>query len=149
MVRRGVVLLVALALAGVGLVLAVVGLVLAVVTPVGPVYTVARVAAGLAHHPRAWVGRTVTVRGTLAVVVDDNSADPGGGVGSGYCWPGSRCAMGLPTDVPLHIFLLGPTPRDVPAYAGMLGALLASRASPLANPGPLTLGIPVHVWRTA
>src|SRR5207237_4394068 len=104
MVRRGVV---AVALAGVGVVAAVVGLVLAVVTPAGPVYTVAQVAAGLAHHPRAWVGRTVTVRGTLAVVVDDDSVDPGGGVGSSYCWPTGTCIMGLPTDVPLHIFLVG------------------------------------------
>jgi hypothetical protein len=144
MVRRGVLILLAMV---------VVGIVLAVVTwarAPGTIYTVAQVAAGLAQHPRAWVGRTVTVRGTLAVVVDDNSADPGGGVQSSYCWPGRTCAMGLPTDVPLHIFLVGPTPRDVPTYAGMLAALLATRASPpLAKPGPLTLGTPVHVWRTA
>jgi hypothetical protein len=29
----------------------------------GPVYTVAQVQAGLAHHPQAWVGRTVRMRG--------------------------------------------------------------------------------------
>src|SRR5437763_12150825 len=98
-VRRGVVRLVALALAGVGFVAAVGGLVLAVVTPVGPVYTVAQVAAGLAHHPRAWVGRTVTVRGTLLVVVDDNSADPGGGIGYSNWAPVPGMSMGLPTDV--------------------------------------------------
>src|SRR5437763_623205 len=117
MVRRGVVAVLAVALAGVGLVVAVVGVVLAVVTPAGPVYTVAQVAAGLTHQPRAWMGRTVTVRGTLAVVVDDNSGDPGAGTQAGFCWPVGTCRMGLPTDVPLHIFLLGPTPQRVPAYA--------------------------------
>jgi hypothetical protein len=32
----------------------------------GPVYSVARVQAGLAHRPAAWVGRTVQVRGVAA-----------------------------------------------------------------------------------
>jgi hypothetical protein len=147
MVRRGVVML-AVALAGVGLAVAVVGLVLAVVTPAGPVYSVAQVAAGLAHHPRAWVGRTVTVRGTFAAVVDDDSVDSGG-VGGSYCWPNARCVMGLPTDVPLHIFLVGPTPRAIPAYAGMLAALLAARAPQFATSPLLMPSTLVHVWGTA
>ena len=33
------------------------------------VYTVAQVRAGLARNPRAWVGRTVLVRGTMVVMV--------------------------------------------------------------------------------
>src|SRR5439155_13698010 len=102
---------------------------------------VAHVAAGLSQQPQAWVGRTLTVRGTLVVV-------SGGGVGSGFCWPVGRCGFVLPTDVPLHIFLLGPTPRTIPAYAGMLAALLAARAPSLAT-GPLTQGISYRVWRTA
>ena len=34
-------------------------------TPMGAVYTVAQVRAGLARNPRAWVGRTILVRGLV------------------------------------------------------------------------------------
>src|SRR5579864_4507850 len=40
----------------------------------GTVYTVAQVEAGLQHHPRTWVGRTVLIRGLLR-----------------YCPPASLC----------------------------------------------------------
>src|SRR2546423_15581034 len=38
-------------------------------TALDRVYTVAQVRAGLARNPRAWVGRTVLVRGTMGVMV--------------------------------------------------------------------------------
>ena len=38
-------------------------------TALDKVYTVAQVRAGLARNPRAWVGRTVLVRGTMVVMV--------------------------------------------------------------------------------
>ena len=38
-------------------------------TALDRVYTVAQVRAGLARNPRAWVGRTVLVRGTMVVMV--------------------------------------------------------------------------------
>jgi hypothetical protein len=61
MKRRRVIL--SLALVAVVVILAVAGLV-ALVAP-GPVYTVGQVRAELAHNPRAWVGRTVYVRGVF------------------------------------------------------------------------------------
>jgi hypothetical protein len=101
MVRRGVV------------VLALVDIVLAVVTWArgpGTVYTVAQVDGGLAQHPRAWVGRTVTVRGTLAVAEGQNWVN---GVVNGTWWSGcpvAGCSMGLPTDAPFHIILVAHGP---------------------------------------
>ncbi len=54
------------------LVLAALALVVAIImatgqrpTPAGAVYTVAQVRAGLARNPRAWVGRTILVRGLV------------------------------------------------------------------------------------
>jgi hypothetical protein len=102
------------------------GVALAVVTWAtrpGTVYTVAQVAAGLAQHPCAWVGRTVTVRGTFAAVVSGN---PYGGIGFGSCAGTGYCTMQLPTNVALNFFLVGPTPRGAQAYARMVAALLAT-----------------------
>jgi hypothetical protein len=43
----------------------------------GPVYVVATVQAGLAHHPGVWVGRTVRVRGVVALCLTaDSQSDP-------------------------------------------------------------------------
>src|SRR5919201_2631314 len=36
-----------------------------------PVYSVSQVASGLAHHPRAWMGRTVLIRGTALLLNRD------------------------------------------------------------------------------
>ena len=36
-----------------------------------PVYSVSQVASGLAHHPRAWMGRTVLVRGMVLLLNRD------------------------------------------------------------------------------
>ena len=47
-------------------------------TALDRVYTVAQVRAGLARNPRAWVGRTVLVRGTMVVI---DFACPYGGDG--------------------------------------------------------------------
>lgn len=58
---------------GAALVLLAIAVAVAVVMPrvssSEPVYTVAQVQAGLAHDPRAWVGRSVWVRGTVVADV--------------------------------------------------------------------------------
>ncbi|HWE62684.1 MAG TPA: hypothetical protein VHB98_13300 [Chloroflexota bacterium] len=42
-----------------------------------PVYSIATVQAGLAHHPSVWVGRTVHVRGVAALcLTSDSQSDP-------------------------------------------------------------------------
>jgi hypothetical protein len=71
--------------------------------PKGPVYTVAQVSAGLRQHPAAWVGRTVVVRGTLAVAEGQNWNN---GVVNGMwwsSWPVAGTSLGFPTGAPLHI----------------------------------------------
>jgi hypothetical protein len=125
MVRRGVVVVAALVLAGIGL---------AVVTWArgpGTIYTVAQVADGLRRHPRAWVGRTVLVRGTFTAVAY-GSLTSASGYGQGAWGVGGNGMLGLPTHQALHIFLAGSTPRGIPAYERKVAALLAARAPQLA-----------------
>src|SRR5436309_1308503 len=43
----------------------------------GPLYTVAQVVAGLVKQPRAWAGRTVTVRGMVAALAYGTPASNG------------------------------------------------------------------------
>src|SRR5438094_727841 len=61
--RRHVV--VGLALLAVLALVLTVGLIAARLAPVGRVYTVAEVQAGLANHPNAWIGRVVLVQGVF------------------------------------------------------------------------------------
>jgi hypothetical protein len=125
-------------LAGVGIVPAVI---MVTGRPAGQVYTVAQVAAGLRHNPRTWVGRTVLVRGAFTAVAY-GSVRSASGYGQGSCGIGGTCAMGLPTDVALHSFLVGPTPRSLPAYERMVAALFAAHAPQLAALNP---ALPVSV----
>src|SRR5438876_2932743 len=66
---------------------------------IGPVYTVAQVATGLANQPQAWAGRTVTVRGTL-VLVEWAIQVRGVYVGPGQagCADATHCALQVPTN---------------------------------------------------
>src|SRR2546428_10235524 len=121
MVRRGVVVLVVMVL---------IGIVLAVVTWTrgpGTVYTVAQVAAGLRRHPRTWVGRTVTVRGTAVMVEWYTLADAQNGViGQAGCIDAKHCSMHVPGNTGLDLFLVGPLSQPSAATYLQLRTVLAS-----------------------
>lgn len=89
------------------------------VTPSGPVYSVAQVAAGLLRHPRAWAGRTVRVRGDVAMLVE--VSPKGIGTWSARFCSAQRCAMPYPIMYPgarLHVILVdnGPPLGAVTMY---------------------------------
>jgi hypothetical protein len=90
----------------------------------GHVYTVAQVAAGLAHHPRDWAGRTVLVRG-IAVIVDWENAQ--GGMGANVCPSLPPCAMTFPSKTVLYIFLVGGMSCRAAACSQLLGSMQAAR----------------------
>ena len=102
--------------------------------PAGPVYTVAQVVAGMAHHPRAWYGHTVTVRGVAVLVewaVQDQS-EP-----DGYsCTEAGRCSLHVPTDRPLDVFLVAAVPhKGAGVYSRLLMSLAAARSVQPSAPG--------------
>jgi hypothetical protein len=108
--------------------------------PAGAIYTAAQVVAGLKHDPAHWAGRTVTVRGTLAVA---EGLDWQSGVTSGMwwaSWPGAGTKVSLPTGVPLHIILVahglyrlavsGPAPGLLPAPPMLVVLVRPHRVQP-------------------
>ena len=117
----------ALAILGVGLV----SIVAAQSLATGAVDTVGQVAAGLAHHPRAWVGRTVTVRGTLLMLTYDilDAYGRQTGYGAGTCGGIPQCSMTVPTGARVHLYLVGQVPQDGAAYAHLV------LSAPTAPPG--------------
>lgn len=83
-----------------------------------PIYTVAQVQAGLAHHPRAWTGRTIVIRGAIVAAYY-------GPTSAGYqCGRGPMACPADVVDIPpfdaAHLLL-------VPAEGqGTRGAVLGS-----------------------
>jgi hypothetical protein len=113
--------------------------------PAGPVYTVAQVVAGMAHHPRAWYGHTVTVRGVAVLVewpVQDQS-EP-----DGYsCTEAGRCSLHVPTDTPLDEFLVAAVPhKGAGVYSRLLMSLAMARSvqptAPGAPPNLVVMALP-------
>jgi hypothetical protein len=119
--------------------------------PTGPVYTVAQVVAGMAQHPRAWYGHTVTVR-AVAVLVEWANEQGGAYIGAGQagCTEAAHCALRVPTNTWLSVFLVGQVPRGRAAYARLRTSLAAARATepPTQNASPPTLvvlGLPQRI----
>src|SRR5438105_1698121 len=82
----------------------------------GPVYTVAQVVAGLVHQPRAWAGRTVTVRGMVAALAYGTPASNG----NELC--AARCTMNVPRGVQAHLYLVEETRTATTAYVQLVSA---------------------------
>jgi hypothetical protein len=97
------------------------------------VYTVAQAAAGLAQHPRAWIGRTVVVRGVAVVVVWPDSQ---GGVSARICPSYPPCSMPVPPNTSVDLLLVDNMPRSIAASRLLLKALIV-RVERLKSPALL------------
>jgi hypothetical protein len=107
----------------------------------GPVYTVARVHAGLAHHPDAWVGRTVWVRGVAwyclgwaygpCLVRSPLLSDPGVDGGLAFASPPANSLLALVRAMPLVGRLL--PPRQAPRWGVLAAYRVQIHAVPLVS----------------
>jgi hypothetical protein len=105
--RQAIVIALAIALAVI-----VTALVAHAVTLGAPVYSVGQVVAGIRQHPRAWIGRTIQVRGAIIALAwvhpqaGLSGWDCGGSTGPCFLDParsfGSVHALFVPDPVPLH-----------------------------------------------
>jgi hypothetical protein len=105
------------------------------------VYTVAQAAAGLAQHPRAWIGRTVVVRGVPVVVVWPDSQ---GGVSARVCPSYLPCSMPVPPNTSVDLLLVDNMPRSIAASKLLLKTLIlrAERPNSPALQSPALLRVP-------
>src|SRR5438105_11098595 len=118
-------------------------------SPTGVVYTVAQVAAGMARHPRAWYGHTVTVRAKLVLVQwasmydgsytstgQDGCTDPQDcSMGQDGCKDAQHCSLHVPTYTVLVLYLVGRVPHGKAATAHLRDELAAARHVQPATPG--------------
>lgn len=76
----------------------------------GPVYTVAQVQAGLLHHPKTWIGRTVRVEGAVVLAgwpLNSAGNAPGATSGDG-CVSWTGCILHVPRGQKIHLYLVAP-----------------------------------------
>jgi hypothetical protein len=103
------------------------------------VYTVAQAAAGLAQHPRAWIGRTVVVRGVAVVVVWRDSL---GGVSVRVCPRYPPCSMPVPPNTSVDLLLVDNMPRSIAAPRLLLKTLIIRTQR---TKGPPLLRVPPNL----
>jgi len=84
-------------------------------------YTVAQVAGGLAQQPRAWIGRTIVVRGVAVVVEWPNSL---GGVSARVCSRYPPCSMPVPPNTSVDLLLVDNMPLGGAASMLLLKTLI-------------------------
>ncbi len=103
--------------------------------PATPVYSVAQVTAGLQHHPQAWVGRIVTVRGTPIMITW--TVGPNGASGGDGCIDGASCDMHAPTRSTLHLFVVADGPyNSATTYTLLRESVLAQHRGLTFTPSP-------------
>jgi hypothetical protein len=95
-------------------------------------YTVGQVAAGIAQHPQAWIGRTVVVRGIPVI----SEWATNSGMEASYCPSYSPCSKPVPPKTSVDLFLVDNMPRGVAASNQLLLTLQGERAG---SPALLTV----------
>src|SRR4051794_4265179 len=88
------------------------------------VYTVGQVAAGIAQHPQAWIGRTVVVLGIPVI----SEWATNSGVEANFCPSYPPCSMPVPPKTSVDLFLVDNMPRGVAASNQLLLTLQGERA---------------------
>jgi hypothetical protein len=91
------------------------------------VYTVAQAADGIAQHPRAWIGRTVVVRGVAVIVGWPDSL---GGVSARFCPGYPPCSVPVPPNTSVDLLLVDNLPRGVAASKLLLKTLILRTVRP-------------------
>jgi hypothetical protein len=111
-------------------------------------YTVSQVATALAHHPSAWIGRTVTVRGTIvlltAYAMEDTSEGldpPSLTVEQSFCVTITRatCRLTVPTHASVYLYLVDRLPRGV-AYKRLAAELTSTQSGV-----PVSAAVPAYL----
>lgn len=110
----------------------------------GPVYTVEQVKAGLAHHPSAWIGRTIRVKGGMVLALWPYARLNGPNglsylLNSDGCTELPGCMLHVPAGQVLHLFLVPDSGRERPAeIEAVRVGLLVQRVYQVRLAAPLT-----------